>query len=114
MKESAVSAPARIERIARRLEQAVLGVAAAAIVFRVSWYWHLPKTAGARFGTGDVVEFALTLLLFLLSTACAACGVISSLRSSAAPGAAAYRPLLIGVTTFVAYYFLAPQLPQLW
>lgn len=109
-----MSAPARLERSARLLEYCVLGVATAAIVFRLTWYWHLPKAEGANFGTGDVVDFALTFLLFLLSTACATCGVALGLRSNGPPGAAAYRPLLIGVTTFVAYYFLSPRLPQLW
>ncbi len=107
-------ASARLEWFARRLEYCVLGVAVAALLFRLTWYGHLPKAGGARFGSGDVVEFGLTLLLFLLSTACAACGVGLGLRSDGQPGATAYRPLLVGVTTFVAYYFLAPQLPQLW
>lgn len=109
-----MSAPARLERSARLLEYCVLATAGAGILFRLTWYWHLPKAAGANFGTGDVVEFALTFLLFALSTACASCGVASALRNPGQPGANAYRPLLIGVTVFVAYYFLAPRLPQLW
>ncbi len=114
LKETRLPAPARLERIARLLENSVLGVAAAAVVFRLSWYWHLPKAAGAHYGTGDVVDFGLTFLLFLLSTACAACGVATSLRGGSQANAAAYRPLLIGVTTFAAYYFVAPHLPQLF
>ena len=106
-------APARLERTARLLEYSVLGWAGAACVFRLTWYGHLPKAAGALYGQGDVVEFGLTLVLFALSTACAGCGVALSLRGSTSPGAA-YRPLLVGVTTFVAYYFLASQLPPLW
>ena len=102
----------RLQTIAGLLEYCVLGVAGAAILFRLTWYWHLPKAAGARYGSGDVVEFGLTLLLFLLSTACAACGVALSLHSGAQVGRA-YRPLLVGITTFVIYYFLAPKLPQL-
>lgn len=102
----------RLQAIAGLLEYCVLGVAGAAILFRLSWYWHLPKAAGARYGSGDVVEFGLTLLLFLLSTACAACGVALSLRGGTQVGKA-YRPLLVGITTFVVYYYLAPKLPQL-
>ena len=111
-----MSAFYRYERYARRLETAVLAVAGVAVLFRLTWYWQLPKAEGASYGTGDVLDFALTLLLFLVATACAACGVALSLRG--APGRAddvgrAYRPLLIGITTFVAYYFLAPYLPRL-
>lgn len=108
-----MSAPDRLQAIADLLEYCVLGVAGGAILFRLSWYWHLPKAAGARYGSGDLVDFGLTFLLFLLSTACAACGVALSLRGDA-PVGRAYRPLLVGVTTFVLYYFLAPQLPQLF
>lgn len=104
----------RLERLTRWLETAVLTVAGAALLFRLGWYWHLPKAPGARYGTGDVVEFGLTFLLFMLSTACAASGVAIALRGKGAASATAYRPLLIGVTTFVAYYFLAPKLPQLF
>ena len=109
-----MSVPARLERVARWLERSVLAVAGIAVLFRLSAYWHLPKAAGASYRTGDVVEFGLTLLLFMLGTACAACGVAMSLRGAGAPTDNAYRPLLIGITTFVGYYLLAPQLPQLW
>ncbi len=105
---------ARLENIARSLEWAVLAVATAGVAFRLAWYGHMPKADGARYGSGDVVEFGLTFVLFALSTACAACGVAMSLRSEGAPNAKAYRPLLIGITTFVAYYFLAPRLPPLF
>lgn len=106
----------RLERVARSLECAVLLVAGAGVLFRLGWYWHLPKAAGARYGSGDVVEFALTFVLFMLSTACAACGVAMSLRmqGKGQPDTNPYRPLLIGVTSFAAYYFLAPRLPQLF
>jgi hypothetical protein len=114
LKETRLPAPARLERIARLLENSVFGVAAAAVVFSLSWFWHLPKAAGAHYGTGDVVDFGLTFLLLMLSTACAACGVATSLRGGSQASAAAYRPLLIGVTTFAAYYFVAPHLPQLF
>ena len=102
-----------LERVARRLEHAVLGVAGIALLFRLGVYARLPKAEGATYGTGDVVDFGLTLLLFLLATACAACGVAISLRGAHGANAHAYRPLLIGITTFVAYYLLAPQLPPL-
>ncbi len=107
-----MSVPTRLERVARHLEHAVLAVAASAIVFRIGVYAHLPKAEGAAYGSGDVVDFALTLLLFLLATACAACGVAISLRSGQGATSNAYRPVLIGITTFVVYYLLAPQLPR--
>lgn len=107
-----MSVPPRLERVARRLEHAVLAVAGVAVLFRVGVYAHLPKAEGAAYGPGDVVDFGLTLLLFLLATACAAGGVAISLRGAQGASGNAYRPLLIGITTFVAYYLLAPQLPQ--
>jgi hypothetical protein len=107
-----VSDTDRLERIARRLEHAVLAVAGLALLFRLGVYSQLPRAAGASYGTGDVVDFALTLLLFLLATACAACGVAISARSGEGASGKAYRPLLIGITTFVVYYLVAPQLPQ--
>lgn len=109
-----MSSTHRFAALAPWLERSVLGVAAVAVVFRVSLYWHLPKLAGAPYGVGDVVEFALCLLLFVLGSACAACGVAMSLHGSGAPTGPVYRPVLIGITSFVAYYLLAPQLPQLW
>jgi hypothetical protein len=109
-----VPASKHLDTLTAWLERSVLGVAAVAVIFRASLYWHLPKAAGAAYGTGDVVEFGLCLLLFVLSSACAACGVAMSLRGAGAPTGPAYRPVLIGITSFVAYYLLAPQLPQLW
>ena len=106
-----------LPRAARLLETAVLSVAVAGLVFRVAGYARFTRPAGAAWGTGDVIDFGIVLLLFLLSTACAACGVAISLRGAAdgrSSQAAAYRPLLVGVTTFVAYYFLAPRLPSTW
>ena len=105
--------PARLERVTRVLEQAVLGVAGVAVLFRLGLYSRLSKTEGAAYGTGDIVDFGLTMLLFLLATACAACGVAVSVRGEHGAIGSAYRPLLVGITTFVAYYLLAPQLPQL-
>ena len=105
--------PARLERVARLLERTVLGVAGVAVLFRLGLYNRLSKTEGTAYGIGDVVDFGLTLLLFVLATACAACGVAISLRGEHGANGSAYRPLLVGITTFVAYYLLAPRLPQL-
>lgn len=100
-----------LTRVSTILETSVLALAAAALAFRASVYWLLPAPPGQPYGTGDVVDFALGLLLFALSGACAATGVMMSARSVAQPRA--YRPVLVGITTFVAYYFVHPHVPRL-
>ena len=104
-----------LPRLARVLEYAVLLLAALGLAFRLVGHGLFAKPPGAEWGTADLVDFGLLLLLFLVSTACAACGVAISLANartnSGAPPAAAFRPLLIGITTFVVYYFVVPRLP---
>jgi len=108
-----------INRAARILERASVTLALAALVFRATLYWRLPPAAGASYGQGDLVDFALGLLLFAVSCACAACGVVSSLQAARAEGGEraamgqAYRPVVVGMTSFVAYYFLHPYVPRL-
>lgn len=104
-----------LPRIARGLEHVVLILAALGLAFRLAGHGLFPKPPGAEWGTADLIDFGLLLLLFLVSTACAACGVAISLANArangGAPPSAAFRPLLVGITTFVVYYFLVPRLP---
>lgn len=108
-----------INRAARVLERASVTLAVAALLFRATVYWRLPPTAGASYGRGDILDFALGLLLFAVCCACAASGVALSLRVARAEGGGraamgqAYRPVVVGMTSFVTYYFLHPYVPRL-
>lgn len=102
-----------LQRLARRLEQAVIVLALGALAFRATLYGSLPPDAGARYGTGDIIDYGLGLVLFLLCGACAALGVVLTTRVAADAQARAYRPVLIGMTTFVVYYFVHPYVPTL-
>ena len=96
----------------RALEKGALALAALALIYRASWYWRMPPPAGQTYGMGDIVDFALALALFLVCGACAASGVALGMHTDGHTGAA-YRPAVIGMTTFVAYYLLHPYVPRL-
>jgi hypothetical protein len=105
-----------INRAARLLERTCVTLALVALAFRATLYWRMPAAPGASYGPGDVLDFALGLVLFALCCACAASGVALSLRGAQRDGAAmarAYRPVVIGMTSFVVYYFLHPHVPRL-
>lgn len=108
-----------INRAARVLERASVTLTVLALLFRATIYWRLPPAAGASYGQGDILDFALGLVLFAVCCACAACGVALSLHAGRAAGVeraamgVAYRPVVVGMTSFVAYYFLHPYTPRL-
>jgi len=98
---------------ARRLEIAVVGLALAALIYRASLYWMLPAPEGKTYGTGDVIDFVLGMILFLLSGLCAAAAVGMSVTAEGAQQQLAFRPAVVGITSFVIYYFLHPYVPRL-
>lgn len=102
-----------ILRVSRALERATLGLALAALVFRASWYWQLPAPPGAAYGRGDVIDFTLGLLLFFLAALTATSGLMLALHGPRAEAGAAWRPPVVGMTTFTVYYFLHPLVPRL-
>jgi len=102
-----------LKTLARWLERAVLALALLALAFRATLYASLPRAAGARYGSGDVIDYALGLVLFLLCGLCAALGVLLTTRVTPAEQGRAYRPVLIGMTTFVVYYLVHPYVPTL-
>jgi hypothetical protein len=103
----------RLRTIAYWLERAVILLALGALVFRATLYGAFPRPVGAAYGSGDIIDYLLGLALFLLSGACAAVGVLLTTRVDASGKAAAYRPVLIGMTTFVVYYLVHPHVPAL-
>lgn len=103
-----------ILRLSRALERATVALALGALAFRATWYWRLPPPPGAAYGRGDIVDFALGAALFVLAGVTAASGLGLALRGPREQMGAAYRPMVVGMTTFTVYYFLNPLVPQLW
>ena len=103
----------RLRTLASWLERTVILLALGALVFRAALYGLFPRPPGAAYGNGDIIDYGLGLLLFLVSGGCAAVGVLLTTRVDARDKAAAYRPVLIGMTTFVVYYLVHPHIPML-
>ena len=95
------------------LERAVVVLAIAALLYRAKIYHTIAKPAGAAYGLGDVIDFGLGLVLFVVACLCAASGIALMRMTDAAGNAAAYRPAVIGMTTFVVYYLVYPYIPAL-
>ncbi|MGE0483586.1 MAG: hypothetical protein AB7Q81_05575 [Gammaproteobacteria bacterium] len=105
---------ARLQRLAALLERSVVALALLALAFRATLYGSLPRAVGAIYGTGDVIDFALAVLLFALCTACAALGVLLALQAgNERERGMSFRPAVVGMTTFVVYYLLHPLVPDL-
>lgn len=100
---------AALLRLGTLLERLVIGLALGALAFRATLYGALPRAAGAAFGTADVIDFVLALALFALCTAAGVVGVVLTTRAADdGMRARAWRPALVGMTTFVVYYLLHP------
>ena len=93
---------ATVQRAARVLEAAAVSLAIGALLYRATVYWRFTPAPGEPYGVGDIIDFALAMLLFLVCGLCAAAGVAASMR-----------PAVIGITSFVVYYFLHPHVPRL-
>ncbi len=103
-----------ILRLSRALERATLALAMVALTFRATLYWQLPPPSGAAYGRGDLIDFGLTAALFLLAGVTAASGLGLAIKGTRDQMGAAYRPMVVGMTTFTVYYFLNPLVPRLW
>lgn len=104
---------ATVQRAARILEVAAVSLAAGALVYRATVYWSFVPAPGKLYSTGDIIDFALALLLFLVCGLCAAAGLASSTIGDGSEQHLAFRPAVIGITSFVVYYFLHPHIPRL-
>jgi hypothetical protein len=103
----------RLKRLAASLEIGVLGLAVLALLFRATVYWQLPAGSGEPYGTGDVIDLGLALLLFLACGFCAICGVAISMLGDKADKRFAFQAFFIGVVSFLAYDLLHPYVPRL-
>ena len=102
-----------VKRFSAVLEICVVVLALAALLFRASVYWLLPPLAGESYGWGDVLDFALGLTLFFVSGLCAIMAVVMSIKGQGLEQQLAFRPAVVGITSFVVYYYLHPHMPQL-
>jgi len=102
-----------VQRIARVLEILVVVLAVVGLAYRATVYWLLPPAAGEPYGVGDIVDFALGMLIFLAGGLCAAAAVGASVSGDGSEQHLVFRPAVIGITSFVVYYFLHPHVPRL-
>ena len=104
---------ATVQRAARVLEATAVSLAIGALLYRATAYWLFIPAPGEPYGVGDVIDFALAMLLFAVCGLCAAAGVASSMSGDGKEQHLAFRPAVIGITSFVVYYFLHPHVPRL-
>lgn len=102
-----------MKRLSTILEFATVALAILALVFRATLYWLIPVAEGEPYGLGDVLDFGLMILLFLVSSVCASFGVLLSIRGDGLEQRLAFRPVLVGICSFVVYYLVHPQVPRL-
>jgi len=95
------------------LERSVVAVALIALIYRATAYAIIGKPEGAPYGVADIIDFALGLLVFALGCLCAGAGVMMTVKHKEIGPETAYRPAVVGMTTFVAYYLIHPYIPAL-
>lgn len=103
----------RLKQTAASLEVAVLLLAVGALLFRATVYWRLPPVGGAAYGTGDVIDLGLAMLVFVVGGLCAVTGVAISFLGDKADKRYAYQAFFVGVVSFIAYDWLHPHVPRL-
>ena len=103
----------RLKKLSAYLEVAAIVMALGALLFRATLYWVIPVAEGEPYGLGDLIDFGFSLALFILCVICAAAGVWLSFRKDPDDHRLAFRPVLIGIVSFVTYYFLHPHVPKL-
>lgn len=104
---------ATVRRAARALEAASIALAIGALLYRGTAYWLFAPAPGEPYGLGDIIDFALAMVLFVVCGLCAAAGLASSMSGDGSEQHLAFRPAVIGITSFVAYYLLHPHVPRL-
>ena len=102
-----------LTRTAAILEKLIGIIVITGVLFRATVYHRFTQTDGRSYTTGDIVDFALLAALFVSCTLCASCGVALALSRPQPPRAVIYRPVLVGMTCFVVYYFAQPLIPRL-
>lgn len=102
-----------VKKLSVALEITAVALALLALWFRATWYWLIPVAEGAPYGLGDILDFALMALLFIVGACCAGLGVMLSARGNDLEQRLAFRPVLVGICSFVIYYFVHPHVPRL-
>lgn len=102
-----------IKRLAGILEKVVIGLALLALLYRATLFWRLSAETGQAYGTGDLLDLALALLLFLLCLLCAGVGVAISMLGEKEDKPLAYKAFFVGILSFIGYDLLHPLIPRL-
>lgn len=102
-----------MNKISVILEWVTVALAVFALLFRATLYWLFPVEPGEPYGLGDILELGLMALLFVTGGVCAGLGVVLSARGDDQARRLAFRPVLIGICSFVIYYFVHPHVPRL-
>lgn len=95
------------------LERATVLAAAAGCFFKALIYPALAHGPEARFGAGDILDYLILLLIFLLSSAAGILGFLLSLDAAPDERGTVYRRVAVAMTVFVIYYLIHPHLPEL-
>lgn len=95
------------------LEIVTVALAILALLFRATLYWLIPGEEGEAYRLGDILDFGLMVLLFVAGGVCAGLGVALSMRGDELEQRLAFRPVLVGICSFVIYYFAHPHVPRL-
>ena len=103
----------QIKRLSITLQIGVGLIGVTALAFRATLYWSLPAASGDTPGSGDLLDFALAMLLFVVCALCATAGVAISLLGGPGDKRHAYQAFFVGVLSFLAYDLLHPLLPRL-
>ena len=101
------------KRLSVILEIAAVLLASLALLFRATLYWLIPVAEGEPYGLGDILEFGLMILLFVVGGLCAGLGVVLSAKGDGVEQRLAFRPVLVGICSFVIYYLVYPYVPRL-
>jgi hypothetical protein len=102
-----------MKKVSVTLEIVTVALAILALVFRATLYWLIPGAPGEAYRLGDVLDFGLMVLLFFTGAVCAGLGVVLSMRGNELEQRLAFRPVLIGICSFVIYYLVHPHVPRL-
>lgn len=103
----------RLKSISQVLQTAAIVVAITGLIYRATVYWTLPLPPGATYGTRDIIDFLFALALFLICTLCTVSGVAISAVGNNIDKGMAFRAVLVGVITFLAFEFIHDRLPRL-
>jgi hypothetical protein len=103
----------KLKRLSLWLQASAIATGVLALIYRATLYWALPRANTGKAGIGDLLDFALAMLLFLVCALCASSGVAISVIGERSDKRHAYQAFFVGVLSFLAYDLVYPYLPRL-